>query len=64
MPALVVRSYILFQTGTLIGCYDKLCKNLCNSEFHAKAIISHIISFLSKNKQKPYLPSLEKKIQK
>ena len=26
-------------------------KYSCNSEFHAKAIIRHIISFLSKNKQ-------------
>ena len=27
-------------------------KYSCNSEFHAEAIIRHIISFLSKNKQK------------
>ena len=36
-------------------------KYSCSSEFHAKVIIRHIISFLSRNKQKTYLLSLEQK---
>ena len=38
-------------------------KYSCNSEFHAKAIIRHIISFLSKNKQKNLFVKFRIKIQ-
>ena len=44
----------IFKSGKIKLKYS------CNSEFHAKAIIRNVISFLSKNKQK-YLLYLEKK---
>ena len=45
----------IFKSGKIKLKYS------CNSEFHAKAIIRHIISFLSKNKQEKYLLCLEEK---
>ena len=37
-------------------------KYSCNSEFHAKAIIRHVIYFLSKNKKKIFV-MIRRKIQ-